>query len=381
MTIRSALVVPLTALSLAAVAAPKSSTAPGYPDWVVPVGKSQHSGREICPSDLRHKITIVAYVEGPKAKEQLTKVGFVAGYVANSFAGEGAADVSEMKISRDTIGVISILGAVKPDVFKEVMADKAFLKAYPRFAFNDVAVPVFLGEVTFAGAPVPDKYPYVIVMGPEGTEPLYKGEADAKAVSAAVAKARKDLPTWLPFYGTVTAPQGVGKSLETALKKGKPLDAVTASAKKGCLGKDPDLAKESQIIYDAIEQTRSELVHRIKIEAMSSPQCAVVDIEQLVRYWPKMKKRVEAVKKRALSHPEVAALVALYVKCSPWMRADFMCKNEAESKKIVNELNKVKKQIAPYKDSQNITVQNIALLFDLKLDDAISAMPTKVQAK
>lgn len=55
-----------------------------------------------------------------------------------------------------------------------------------------------------------------------------------------------------------------------------------------------------------------------------------------------------------------------------------VCKNAGEAKKIVAELNKMKKDLGKLKDSKVVVVQNGALLMDMKVDELIAQMPTKV---
>ena len=59
----------------------------------------------------------------------------------------------------------------------------------------------------------------------------------------------------------------------------------------------------------------------------------------------------------------------------------FVCKSAADAKKIVAELNQAKKAIGKFKESKNIRVQNGALTIDMKLDELISSIPTKVPVK
>ena len=55
--------VALAALSLSAQVK-RDPVAEGFVDWIGAVDKNQLSGRNLCPSDLRHKFVIVIEVDG-----------------------------------------------------------------------------------------------------------------------------------------------------------------------------------------------------------------------------------------------------------------------------------------------------------------------------
>ena len=46
--------------------------------------------------------------------------------------------------------------------------------------------------------------------------------------------------------------------------------------------------------------------------------------------------------------------------------------------KIVAELSKIKKTLSPLTESKKIVVQNSALILDMKVDELIVLMPTKI---
>ena len=65
--------------TLLLAAGPVSKTDPvaeGFPDWLGISEKSYIAGREICPSDLRHKVTLVVEVEpNGKLQDQFATAG------------------------------------------------------------------------------------------------------------------------------------------------------------------------------------------------------------------------------------------------------------------------------------------------------------------
>ena len=66
---------------VAALAAKTDPVAPGFPDWQGLTPKAHITGREVTPSDLRHKVTIVIDLElSEKLDEQLVLAFQVARY-------------------------------------------------------------------------------------------------------------------------------------------------------------------------------------------------------------------------------------------------------------------------------------------------------------
>ncbi len=192
-------------------------------------------------------------------------------------------------------------------------------------------------------------------------------------------------PAWQPFFGTVPADK-IPPALAKALEKGRsgkmsPLDPVAKGLLKGVLSKDEAKATEAQILFDAINQTRSDLAMRITMEASACPHRAYYDIQELLRYWPMEKKRVEAGLAKIKTNPDVEPIAKVFCKVMDWSKPDFVCKNATEVKKNIAELNKMKKTVAAAKESKNIVVQNAALIVDMKIDELIASMPSKVPVK
>ena len=367
--------------------------AEGYPDWQGLSAKNYIAGRKICPSDLRHKVTVVIEVEpNEKLKDQLVAASPLACLSAVS-VGEGV-DFGSWELPRDLIVIVSCRGfagkrrAMVQSVLMPSESDLArtqALQAYFKFGAS------VYDELTFTGAPdSTGKRPFVYVMGPAGKEPLCQGplnDATINEANAAIAKGKKEIggwdPKWRQFYGTVAEPK-FNVALAKALEKGKtakvsPLAPVSKALLADVKSKDPERAKEAQILFDAIEQTRSDLLLRIQLESAPSPHCAYYDLEMLKKYWPAERKRLEASCPGLKMGSEVEAMGKMYCKLVEWSRPEFTCKNAGEAKKIVQELNKMKKTLAPLKESKTIRVQNVALQLDMKVDGLISDIPARVQ--
>ena len=376
----------------ALLAAPaQNSVVEGYPDWRGISPKSFIAGREITPSDLRHKATVVIEVdENEKVQSQLATAQNL---VANLNGGNNFGQNWEtLKMPRSAIAVVSVHGAKSAASFLDL------LKRENKDQKVQSAIWAFLGQgcsiyqnLTFTGAPdTKGKRPYIYVMGPEGTEPAFKGELTDASVNEATAvvnklKSQVEGIDWQPFYGSVKEPKFFPQ-IAQALEKGKtakqvPLASVEKAIQKEIVSKDPEKAKEAQLLYDALVQTRSDLVTRIKMEVGPCPHRAAYDIQQLLKYWPSEKKSVEAASARIKSIPNGEIMAKIFCRAMEIESPDFVCKSEGDAKKIVAELNKAKKTLEKLKESKNMSTQNGALIIDMKLDELISTVPMKVPEK
>ena len=392
MKVKTGMAVALLA-PMALLAGPADKVDPvaeGYPDWQGLSAKSRIVGRAICPSDLRHKVTVVIEVEpNEKLQEQLIMAG---GLIWTKQPGPSD-NWETLELPRDQIALVSCWGGAKKQ--EQVMAalKSNDQTASQRLAYFRSDFCSMYDGATFTGAPdSTGKRPYVYVMGPEGKEPLFKGslnEAALKDVAAAIEKGKKTIagwdPKWRPFFGNIAEPK-FNTSLAKTLEKGKTAKVASlVPVEKALLtdvkSKDAEKAKEAQVLYDALNQTRSDLVLRIRMEAGKCPHRAYYDIQELLKYWPSEKKRVEAAATRIKGNPELEQLAKIFCKVMEWSRPDFTCKNAGAAKKITQELNKMKKTLAKLKESKEIAVQNGAMTVEMKVDELISAIPAKVPAK
>lgn len=364
--------------------------AEGYPDWQGLSAKSRIVGRAICPSDLRHKVTVVIEVEpNEKLQEQLIMAG---GLIWTKQPGPSD-NWETLELPRDQIVLVSCWGGAKKQEQVLAALKSNDQTASQRLAYFRSDFCSMYDGATFTGAPdSTGKRPYVYVMGPEGREPLFQGalnEAGVKAAAEAIAKGKKTIagwdPKWRPFFGNIAEPK-FNTSLAKTLEKGKTAKVASlVPVEKALLtdvkSKDAEKAKEAQVLYDALNQTRSDLVLRIRMEAGKCPHRAYYDIQELLKYWPSEKKRVEAAATRIKGNPELEPLAKIFCKVMEWSRPDFTCKNAGAAKKITQELNKMKKTLAKLKESKEIAVQNGAMTVEMKVDELISAIPAKVPAK
>jgi len=369
--------------------------AANYPVWTGVTPKNYIAGRQLVGgSDLRQRVTIVVVFDAAKAAEQLEATGILQTHIGFSPVNvtfEGvcwetfvmphnpivAYSARNCKSTENVAAAMSLKGKKQTD--------------HPGLAhFSTYRGPVYR-DLAFEGAPDDGgKLPFVYVMGVEGKEPVFKGEykgketvqAVQKACQAEMSKLKKAEMEWRPFYGFVAEPKHFGKDIEKALKTGKPtLEAVEAKLLKNVSSSDAETAKEAQMLYDALEQTKSDYMYVAAVCVASAPHVAAYKVNAVTRLWPKTKKALADIAAKVKANDGASALVKIYPKIVEWSDPAYVCKNAGEAKKNVAELNKMKKMIAPLKDDKNITVQNGALLLDNMLDELISLMPSKVAQK
>ena len=371
--------------------------ADAYPDWQGITAKGYISGREICPSDLRHKVTIVVEVEpNDKLMEQLASFRSLTMRTGFSSTLTVGANWEDAELPRNVILLVSVRGGAKHAIITDILSsyrnikDQETQSAISSLGGNGCS---FYDDVTFTGAPdTTGKRPFVYVMGPTGRTPLFQGALNAEGIKGAIdaiEKGKKEIaawnPQWRPYFGNIEEPKYhplFAKTLEKAKHaKLAPLDALAKSLLADVKAKETEKANEAQVLYDALNQTRSDLTLRIQMEAATCPHRACWDILTLSKYWPSEKKRVEAVAAKIKANPEADALAKIFCKAMEWEDPDFTCKSAADAKKIVVELNKMKKTLEKLKESKANVIQNGASLLGMKIDDLITSVPSKVAEK
>lgn len=377
-------------VALELVAAPAAKVAPvasGFPDWRGLTPKAHITGREVTPSDLRHKVTIVIDLElGEKLDEQLVLAFQVARY---GLLVMGEINWEFAEVPRDVIAVVSVHGA-RHDAYLEALKPDPKRDKETTYVVKMMATYPTYDAITFTGAPDNGgRLPAVYVMGPTGTEPLFKGALDAEGVKGAVAavvNAKKEIGAWTtkwrPFFGNIAEPR-YNTSLKKALEKGRtakkvPLDPILRNLLEDVESPDPEKAREAQVLYDAICQTRSELLQRIDMEAKPCPHRAWCDVQTLFRHWPPETKRLEGALAQMKAVPQTETLGKMLARLLEIDDPSFTVKSAAEAKKVVNELAKMKKTLAPLKESKTVVVQNGAVTLDVKIDELLPLVPGKV---
>ena len=388
-TAKAALAAAVAFAAMASSAGPaRDPVAEGYIDWDGVNPKNFLAGRMITPSDLRHRVVVYLVVDAEK------------------FTNDKVPDFSELplmtpipashmtqweteEMPRDKILVVSVRNVAK----KDAASFASVLKA-PKGSGNDVArlyvpwtesrIPFYKDVVPLGAAEIPaENLPYVAVYGNTGTEPVYTkanwSAADSKATRAAIKKASASLGEWSRPLG-VAEPQFFPK-VAVDFAKGKPAQGMLSVLKGGIKSKNPEQAKESQVMFDAINQYKSELMFRIMVEFATAPARAYYDFQMLVKYFPAERKNLQDIDAKFKANKEIGALGKMLEKVMLWSREDYVCKNAGEAKKNVQELQKMKKALDSLAESKNAQIQGEAMLFQSQIDALIDMMPMKVPQK
>ena len=330
--------------------------------------------RCLTPSDLRGRFVIIVEIDDTKpVVEQLRSLIAVRHL---DFCPDVGFDWYFTTVNRDVMVVYNLHNLSEADL-AEVVKDER-LMGY--FSLESC----FFSNVTFDGAPNSEsERPYVYVMGPEGKEPIYKGKLDpaktSKDIREAIAKARTSLPEWHPWYGYADNVK-CSKDFDETIRDGKPLDKTLTSLKKGLLSKNPEIAAESQRLYDAIWRTKGDLLYRIKREWFEASLAAKCDIDEVIKRFPAMKGKLTPLLERLeKAHPNAGLICKHYALYRKYADSLFCPKSKAEVKKIMAELSKAKSAAAKFADDKNVAIQNLAMTLPGHIDSLIEELPTRIK--
>ena len=378
----------LCAMSLASHA--KDPVAEGFLDWTNVEAKNLLAGLSITPSDLRQRTVVLlvaddAWVTGKNADALARFATLMPTPISESFAWDvqdldrsRMAVVSVRNLKSGKSGFAEKLKPAKGTEEKDVVEDFYQVRSSYLPFYKDLA-PAGMAEIAA------DKLPCVFVYGASATEPVATIEnfdaSKIKDVKKAVNAAKKQIPfDWEPMIG-VREPQHC-KAVSALVAKGKPATAILAAVKSSLKSKDPEVAKEAQTIYDAVNQYGTMLKLRILCEYMKAPARAYYDYTQLMKHFPSEKKSVAEVASKLKGSKDASSIGKMLEKIMLWSSDSFMCKNEAEAQKIVKDLQKFKKTLDDLAEgSKNAHLQGEAMMFSSQIDSLIGTIPTKVQPK
>ena len=378
------------ACSMFLSAGAKDPVAEGFIDWTNVEAKNLLAGLSITPSDLRQRTVVLlvaddAWITGKNAEALARFATLMPTPISNAFAW----DVTELDRSRMAVVSVRNLKSGKSGFAEKLKPAKG---AVEKGAVEDLrqvrsSYLPFYKDLAPAGAAeiAADKLPCVFVYGATATEPVATIEnfdaSKIKDVKKAVNAAKQHLPVdWEPMIG-VREPQHC-KAVSALVAKGKPATAILAAVKSSLKSKDPEVAKEAQTIYDAVNQYGTTLKLRIMCEYKKAPARAYCDVLLLTKNYPAEKKSVAEVESKLKKTNGAASLGKMVEKIMLWSSPGFMCKSEAEAQKIVNELQKFKKVFDDMGEStKNANLQGEAMMFSSQIDSLASSIPSKVQAK
>ena len=146
-------------------------------------------------------------------------------------------------------------------------------------------------------------------MGPNGTEPLWKGlctKEKLTEICKTADKAIRELSAWVPMTG-VEEPKFFLKERDE-IRQDKALKGVLTKLQKAFSDSNQEKAKEAQVMYDAVMQYRSELIFRIIQEHKVAPARAYVDMQRLFAMFPQDKKEMQEIVAKLNSNKSTAKI-------------------------------------------------------------------------
>lgn len=385
-----ALMLCLSAGALCAWGAPvASAVAEGYADWSGVEPKNRIIGRNLSASDFRQRVTIFVLLPCDPKDEKSKKLGDVLretgeiGYLQSLV--EWAFDWErEEKIPREVLLIGLLQGKCTRRMLTKALEPRKDEDALSNPASGWCNASFYLDVAMINGPDPAGQLPYAYVMGPNGIEPLWKGvykKGDSrKEIAAAVKKAKCALPEWTPLTG-LSEPQFFAKERQELLA-GKPVQAVVAKLAKSFRDKDPEKAKEAQIMYDAVFQYRSDLLFRIEQEMQKCPARAFVDARRLFALFPQEKKRLQEVSAKMKASKSLPTVGKALEKVLEWNRPDFVFKNTAEAKKAVQLVETWRKPLEKISNDQtDAGLAGEASIILAQLDGLSDALLSKIPQK
>ena len=249
--------------------------------------------------------------------------------------------------------------------------------------WHEGLAPAFYRDLTLAGAEPIAEFPYVYVLDGKTADPVFKGvykAADTKKIREVVSKAKRELPPWKEFTGVEEVVHF--KDIEKKIAAQKPLKPCIIALKSAVSDKNPEKAREAQIMYDALNQFCSDLKLRITLEFRSSPARAFADAQRLFKYFPGEKKSIANVDAYLKANRSAATLGKMYEKYLEWSQPDFMFKSASEAKKAVQLVNTWKKPLEKMsQDSSNPVLQGEASLILSQVEMLGDILMSKVPQK
>lgn len=374
-----------SAIALAAPSVKSEDTAPGYPAWNGVVKQNHIYGRELSGAFLRHRIVTVVEFDAANLEEQLAKIPsfLTEGFrfpIAESFGSESS--VISSSSPRKKGSIFSVRGKMKNETILERIL--AFTKSEKGKKLSIYSALSIYKNIGIEKAPETEgKRPYVYVMGIEGEEPIYHSPVSSlnqAELLKAISNSTKNVPQWRPFYGTLSESK-LTKELEAALEKAKPLRTIEAKFRKNVKSSDPTVAKESQILADAIEQEKLDAARRIYYSSTSVPWITPSLMKSALSYWPELKKSSDVLSAQArlrVLPSEFQIVSKAFELKQKYSDPDFKPKNAGVAKKVVLEIKKAIKLLEPIKESKNLFTQNGAMKISMDLESLAETIPSLV---
>lgn len=356
-----------------------SPVAKGFPGWEGVVERNYIHGRMISSSDLRHKAAMVIEIENDdgfmKSLEAVSNFYFMLPKVDGHISWDL---LSDEDFPRGKILLVSLFGRRwDPARLRELRNDKSvgskFLRHKVPFYYK--ACPAGADD----GKGPKKKRPYGYVFSPDGEKPLWEGTLDAAGIAAAVEAceaAEKKTIRWKPLTGI----EDLSKlpAVEKHIKAGKMKPAL-AAAEAAIKSKDPEISRQGQIVYDAIEQFKSDLVHRIGLEAYVAPARAYADMKRLVRLFPAERKNI-AEFERALARDRQVVVLGKMMEKVLLIKSPGYAPKPDQVKKDIQLVKRWKRMLKPMSEDKNTRIAGQAMLLMSLLDEVEAEAAAKLPA-
>jgi len=374
-----------------AFAAPPNAdpVAEGFPSWEGVTDRNYIRGRVITPSDLRHRVVVmITLKDDTNLQKNLLGLYKLVQGLDDTPASHGAQWETMDGFPRKCIILVSIRDGGKnvADDLKAALKPPKDMKeddSRDLSSWNTLLSPAFYKDVALFGSEAETEFPYIRVLDGKNADPVHKGvfkAADISSIRKNIAKCKRELGEWRDIFGVTEVVHF--KDVEKKILSGKPLKACLAPLKAGIGDKNPEKAREAQIMYDAIHQFASDLKLRITLEYRAAPARAFVDAQKLFRYFPQEKKSLAQVDLFLKSNKSTLTLGKMYEKFLEWSHPDFTFKNASEAKKAVQMVNSWKKPLEKMAaDTSNTVLQGEASLILAQIDSIGDLLMTKVPQK
>jgi len=377
-----------------AAPASKEIVAEGFASWEGIDDKNYITGRRITPSDLRHRTVFLLHLDANALHSQFLATGsFIASGLGFPAAHMVTWDTLEA-FPREYIALAVIHGECDLAKYREGLkfpkgkeveqAESSAMAAWSGSTF----VAVYGDAAKLVGAEVPTEYPTAQVILPGSAEIAWTGKFSAnnakalKEVRGVLAKGKAASAEWRPLYGVAEVQHW--KNAEKIIKEGKTGYGLKAEKilLAGIKDKNPEKAKEAQIMYDALMQYRDDLALRIVGELHAAPARAIADMQILFTAFPTAKKNLKEVDARLKKVKGADKLGKMFVDFITWNQPDYLFKNASEAKKATQKIAAWKKDLELMAaDDKNQQLQGEAALLSSLLDALAESIPTKVPQK
>lgn len=377
-----------------AAPASKEIVAEGFASWEGIDDKNYITGRRITPSDLRHRTVFILHLDAAALHSQFLATG---SFVANSLGFPAAHIVNWDTLDafpRDYIALAVIHGECDLAKYREGLkfpkgkeveqAESSAMAAWSGSTY----VAVYGEKAKLVGAEVPTVYPTAQIVLPGTAEVAWTGrfsDKDAKAlkeVRGLLAKGKAASAEWRPLYGVAEVQHW--KSVEKTIKDGKAGfgEKAAKALQAGIKDRNPERAKEAQIMYDALMQYRDDLALRVASEMHATPARAIADMQLLIMAFPTVKKNLKDVEARLKKVKGADLLGKMFISYITWKQPDFTFKNASEAKAAVQKATSWKKTLDLLAaDEKSPQLQGEAALLSTLVDELIAELPTKVPQK